>query len=104
MCLSSKHHLNEIVDTHAPFAILLKDNHDVGQPFGVLNFSNETSCKEFINFLFYDFSAHWMELSLFLSYQSTLFLKIQMMLSHRGRNSRHIDVGPCKDVRELLQK
>ena len=93
-----------IIDTHTPFAILFGDNHYVGQPFRVLNLSNETSIKEFVNFLFYDFSTYWMKLPQFLSYQFILFWKVQMMLSQSGRNDRHIGMGPCEDVKELLQK
>ena len=54
--------------THAPFAILLGDNHNVGQPLKVLNLSNETSHKDLANFLFYDFAVYWMESSQFMSY------------------------------------
>ena len=35
-----------IIDTHAPLAILLRDDHDIGQPLGVLNLSNEFNGKE----------------------------------------------------------
>ena len=65
-----------MVDTYMPFTVLLGDNHDVGQPFRVLNFSNKVDDKEFVNFLFYDFSVHWMEASQFMSYRFMFFLKV----------------------------
>ena len=52
-----------VVDTKVPFAIFLGDNNDVGQPFRILNFSNDAGLKGLVNFLFYDFSTHWMEKS-----------------------------------------
>ena len=66
--------------------------------------SVKTNCKEFVNFLFYDFSTYWMESSQFLSYRFTSFLKVQIVLNHSGRNAKHVGMTPCKDIREFLHK
>ena len=52
-----------IVEAHAPLAILLRDNDDVGQPFKVLNLPDETGGQKLVNFTIYDFSMFWMESS-----------------------------------------
>ena len=44
-----------IIDTHVPLAILLKDDHYIGQPLEVLNLSDEANGEEFVHFLIYDF-------------------------------------------------
>ena len=56
-----------VIDAHMSFAILLRDNHDIGQPLEVLNLSNEVSSKEFVHFLFYDLLVCWVKLPQFLT-------------------------------------
>ena len=50
-----------VIDAHTPFSILLRDNHDIGQPLEVLNLSDEVSSKEFVHFLFYDLLVCWVK-------------------------------------------
>ena len=44
-----------VIDANTPLVILLRDDHDIRQPLGVLNLSDEASGEEFVHFLFYDF-------------------------------------------------
>ena len=46
-----------IIDAHPPLSILLRDEHDIGQPLGVLNLSDKANDEEFVHFPFYDFLA-----------------------------------------------
>ena len=45
-----------VVQGNSPLPILFEDNHNVGQPFGLLNFSDEPCCEESIDLLFHYFS------------------------------------------------
>ena len=51
-----------VIDAHTPLAILLRDDHDIGQPLRVLNIFDEASGEEFVHFLFYDLLACWVKL------------------------------------------
>ena len=43
-----------IINARASLSILLRDDHDIEQPLGVLSLSDEASGKDFVHFLFYD--------------------------------------------------
>ena len=87
-----------IIDAHVPLAIHLRDDHEIGQPLGVLNLFDEASGQEFVHFLFYDFLVCWVKSPKFLTYRLALLLKVQVMLSHSRRNVGHVGVGPCKNI------
>ena len=89
-----------VIDSHAPLAILLRNNHDVGQLFMVLNLFDEP--KELVNFAYYNFSALRMASSQLLYDWISLSPEVQTVLGHGRGNTRHIGVGPCENVRKLL--
>ena len=93
-----------IIGAHAPLAILLRNNHDIGKPLEVLNPFYEANDEEFVHFLFYDFLACWVKSPQFLTYMLALIPKIQVMLNLSRRNVGHVGVGPCKNINELLHK
>ena len=72
--------------------------------FGLIHVQFTNQKKKFVNSLFYNFSTHGMESSQFLPYRLTFFLKIQIVLGHNRRNGRHVCMGPCKNIKELLHK
>jgi hypothetical protein len=39
------------IDTHSPFPAFLSDQHEVGQPLRVVNFSDKTGCEKLANLL-----------------------------------------------------
>ena len=91
-----------VINTHPPLAILHRNIHDVGQPFRVLNLSDEPNSQKLINFAFYNFLTLRMESSHLPSDRLALLLEVQMVLCYGGGNTRHVGVGLCKNVSKLL--
>ena len=78
-----------IIDAHAPRAILLRDEYDIGQPLGIPNLFDESSGEEFVHFLFYDFLVCWVKSPQFLTFRLAFISKVQVIVDLTRSTGRH---------------
>ena len=92
------------VNAHAKRVVLLGDRDNIGEPLGVVNFSDELSCQEPSHFFANCFSLLYGGPSkMFLDW---FYFRVdsQTMLSQSPGYTWHVRRFPCKDVPVLTEE
>ena len=92
-----------IVYVYSPFSIFLRYHYHIGQPFQVLDFSDEPRFQNVIYFLLNNLMSVRVEAPYSLSDRPGRQCDIQPMRSMRGANANHVRVGPGKYINVTKQ-
>ena len=91
------------VDAHSPLPVCFLDHDDIGQPLGIIDFSDKIGSKQFLYFVHDSFVSFRSKSSSHLLDELLLKVYIEAVLDNVYRDTRHVFMAPCKHIKVILQ-
>ena len=92
------------IDAHPKRVIFLRHHNDIGEPLGVVHFTDELGCQEPCNFLANRLALLRGRASEVFLYRFHLWVDTESMLSQLPGNTRHVRWLPREDVPVLTEE